>query len=161
MSTPDSFRFDHARHTAAADLRPEHLADFQRLLKTLRYGSRFQLLVAEFNDVPYREALIERIDQVLAGEALRPVRLTLSATAHPEFTDVEAELCRLAADHEAIHLTGGESWFDDTRWEHFNIRREATARGAPVRLILWLTAEPVSRMALCAQDLWAWRSGAG
>ena len=159
MDNHSAFRFDHARHRAALSLHPQHIPDFQRLVKDLRFGSRFQLLIVEYSDAAYRDVLIHKIDEVLAAEGLRPVRLTLSREAHANFAAAEAELRRLAAGHEAIHVVGGESWFDDTRWQTFNIRREAVARDVPARLLLWLRAEPISRLARLAPDLWAWRAG--
>lgn len=159
MDKHADFRFNHARHSAAAALQPQHIPDFQRLVKDLRFGSRFQFLIAEFNDVPYREALIRQIDEVLAAEKLRSARLVLSREAQPDFATVEAELRRLAAEYQAIHVIGGESWFDDARWQAFNIRREAVAQSVPLRLIFWLTTAPISRLAQLAPDLWAWRGG--
>jgi len=155
----DSFAFDYGRHLAAAGLRPEHYSDFQRLAKDLRYGSAFQLLIAEFNDVPYRDALIQRLDAVLADAGIRPARLVLSPDLHADFAAAEGALRALAADYGAIHIVGGETWFDAQRWEAFNIRREAVARQVPARLILWLTAEPIAALARLAPDLWAWRGG--
>ena len=159
MRAGDSFAFDYGRHLAAAGLRPEHYSDFQRLAKDLRYGSAFQLLIAEFNDVPYRDALIQRLDAVLADAGIRPARLVLSPDLHADFAAAEGALRALAADYGAIHIVGGETWFDAQRWEAFNIRREAVARQVPARLILWLTAEPIAALARLAPDLWAWRGG--
>ncbi len=159
MQAGDSFRFDRDRHLAAAELRPEHYSDFQRLAKDLRYGSAFQILAAEFNDIPYRDALIARFDSVLADAGIAHAQLVLSSDAHPDFAAAESALRALSEGHRAIHVLGGETWFDDQRWEAFNIRREAVARNVPVRLILWLTAEPIGRLATRAPDLWAWRGG--
>ncbi|MFA7241945.1 MAG: hypothetical protein WC091_17670 [Sulfuricellaceae bacterium] len=159
MDNHADFRFNHARHSAAAALQPQHIPDFQRLVKDLRFGSRFQFLIAEFNDVPYREALIRQIDEVLAAEKLRSTRLVLSRETQPDFATVEADLRRLTAEYQAIHVIGGESWFDDARWQAFNIRREAVAQAVPLRLIFWLTTAPISRLAQLAPDLWAWRGG--
>lgn len=154
-----TFRFNHARHVAALDLLPQHITDFQRLVKDLRFGSHFQLLICEYSDAIYRDALIQRIDEVLGGEGLRSERLVLSQETYSDFAMVEADLRRLAADHQAIHIVGGESWFDDARWQAFNVRREAVARDVPVCLLLWLRAEPINRLARLAPDLWAWRAG--
>lgn len=159
MDKHTDFRFNHARHRAAAVLEPQHIADFQRLVKDLRFGSRFQFLIAEFNDVPYREALIRQIDKVLAAEGMRSARLVLSCETQPDFAAVEANLRRFAAEHQALHILGGEGWFDDARWQAFNIRREAVTQAVPLRLIFWLTTAPISRLAQLAPDLWAWRSG--
>ncbi len=110
-------------------------------------------------NVAYRDVLIKKIDEVLVTEGLKSARLVLSRETHQDFAALEAELRHLAVDHQAIHLTGGESWFDDARWQAFNIRREAIAQGVPLRLIFWLTTAPISRLAQLAPDLWAWRGG--
>jgi len=153
------FRFDLARHRAAAGLRPEHINDFQRLIKTLRYGSRFQLLFAEFTEADYRDALIQQLDLVFAELGQPVARIDLSRQSFAGFAALEAELRRLAADHGAIHLTGVDGWFDEGRWRDFNIRREAIAFGVPVRLAIWLSAGSVAQAIVLAPDLWAWRGG--
>jgi tetratricopeptide (TPR) repeat protein len=153
------FRFDLARHRAATELRPEHIGDFQRLVKTLRYGSRFQLLFAEFTEADYRDMLIRQLDLVFAELGQPVARIDLSHQGFAGFAALEAELRRLAADHGAIHLTGVDGWFDEGRWRDFNIRREAIAFGVPVRLAIWLGAGSVARAIVLAPDLWAWRGG--
>ncbi|MDG4556380.1 MAG: hypothetical protein P9F19_03140, partial [Candidatus Contendobacter sp.] len=159
MTRNDPFHFDLARHRAAIELRPEHIADFQRLVKTLRYGSGFQLLFAEFTEADYRDALIRQFDLVLADLSQSAARIDLSKYDFADFAALEAELRRLAADHGAIHLTGVDGWFDESRWRDFNVRREAIAFGVPVRLAIWLGAESVTRAIVLAPDLWAWRGG--
>ncbi|MBS4099415.1 MAG: hypothetical protein KGZ83_21595 [Sulfuricella sp.] len=159
VTNDSAFQFNHARHLAALDLRPQHVPDFQRLVKDLRFGSRFQLLICEYSNATYRDALIERLDAVLTGEGLAPAQLRLTPETHPDFAAAEADLRQLAAQHPAIHVLGGESWFDDTRWQTFNVRREAVARDVPARLLLWLRSEPLGRLARLAPDLWAWRAG--
>ncbi len=159
MDSETLFRFDRARHTAAAELRPEHYADFQRLLKLLRFGPRFQLLLLECIDEPYRDVLIERIDRLLADEGLGTARLALAREAPADFATLEAALRRAATEHQAIHLLGGNAWFDDERLEAFNIRREAIARDVSVRLLLWGSVGLIARLATRAPDLWSWRAG--
>lgn len=159
MEHDDTYRFDQVRHHAAIALRPEHISDFQRLLKGLRVGSRFQFLVAEYNDANYRRELIAQIDAVLTELGQTSVQLSLNPESYADFSSVEADLRRLATEHQAIHVLGGDSWFSDERWEAFNIRREAVAREAPIALIFWLSTLQISRLALMAPDLWAWRSG--
>lgn len=155
----DNANFDRARHHAAMALKPEHIADFQRLVKSLRAGCRFQFLVAEYNDANYRGRLIAQLEKVLDEEGQRSVQLKLAPEIHPDFARVEDELSRLSAEHAAIHVLDGENWFDDQRWQEFNIRREAVARGVPICLIFWLSTLQISRLALMAPDLWAWRGG--
>ena len=159
MAKTDPFRFDLARHLAGAELRPEHIADFQRLVKRLRYGSRFQLLFAEFTAADYRDMLIQQLDLVFADLGQSVARIDLSKHDFADFAAVEAELRRLAANHWAIHLTGVDGWFDEGRWRDFNVRREAIAFGVPVRLTIWLSAASMARAIVLAPDLWAWRGG--
>ena len=159
MTRDDPFHFDHARHWAATMLRPEHVADFQRLVKTLRHGSRFQLLFAEFTEADYRDMLIRRLDLVFADLGQPVARIDLSSQSFADFAALEVELRQLATDHGAIHLTGVDGWFDEGRWRDFNTRREAIAFGVPVRLVIWLSAETMARAIILAPDLWAWRGG--
>ncbi|MFM8330172.1 MAG: tetratricopeptide repeat protein [Candidatus Methylumidiphilus sp.] len=159
MAADNTFsRFEFARHQSGAELSPENRADFQRLVKDLRFGARFQLLIIECVDWPLREDLIRRIAEVLAEAGLTAGRIDLAAGEYTEFADVEAELLRLAADHGTVHITGGERWFTDTRLGAFNLRREAIA-ALPLRLLLWLDAATVRKLALQAADWWAWRGG--
>ncbi len=159
MAANDLFRFDYARYRAATELRSEHISDFQRLIKTLRYGSRFQLLFAEFTEADYRDTLIRQIDLVFADLGQPVARIDLSSQGFADFAALEAELRRLATDHGAIHLTGVDDWFDEGRWRDFNVRREAIAFSVPVRLAIWLSAETMARAIVLAPDLWAWRGG--
>ncbi|MBS0299502.1 MAG: hypothetical protein JSR32_06165, partial [Proteobacteria bacterium] len=159
MPSLDSFRFDHRRFTAASALLPEHSTDFMRLVKDIRYGSRFQFLIAEFNDEIYRDSLIHQLDLVLNAEGLQSFRLDVSRTAYADFSALEAKMWSLVADYQAIHVVDTGNWFDPIQWEAFNTRREAVAQGIPLRLIFWLTSKPISQLAVSAPDLWAWRSG--
>ena len=143
----------------AAELRPEHFSDFMRLVKSVRYGNRSQVLVAEFDEGAYRDGLMSRIDVVATESNLRTGRLALSAAQFQDFDQVERVLIELSHTLEVVQVTGGERWFDRDRWEAFNVRREAVTRGAPVRLLLWLTEQPIALFALAAPDLWSWRSG--
>ncbi len=159
MTRDDPFHFDYARHWAATALRPEHIVDFQRLVKTLRHGSRFQLLFAEFTEADYRDTLIRRLDLVFADLGQPVARIDLSSQGFADFAALEVELRQLATDHGAIHLIGVDGWFDEGCWRDFNTRREAIAFGVPVRLVIWLSAETMARAIILAPDLWAWRGG--
>ena len=159
MRQSETFRSKLAAHSAAIELESAHAAEFQRLLRLLRHGPRFQLLVLQFNDVAYRDGLIRRIDEVLLVDGLHAGKLVLKAEAFADFPTVESALLGLGDRLDAIHLVGGEAWFDAALWEAFNIRREAVAHAVAKRILVWLTAGPISRMALDAQDLWAWRAG--
>ena len=92
MPANELFRFDLARHRAAAGLRPEHISDFQRLIKTLRYGSHFQLLFAEFTEADYRDMLIRQLDLVFAELGQPVARIDLSRQGFAGFAALEAEI---------------------------------------------------------------------
>ena len=152
--------FDAARAAAAASIAPVHAADFKRLVKLLRHAARFQLLFIEFADADDRSSLTQRIDEVLAAAAMPVARIDLIGSGAPDsFDELEQRLRRLSADHPAVHLVGADAWFDDRRWRDFNVRREAVAYGAPMKLMLWLSAQAVRRCIAVAPDLWSWRGG--
>lgn len=130
-----------------------------RLVKDIRYGSRFQLLIAGCNDEIYRDLLIQQLDLVLNAEGLHAFRLNVSHRAYTDFSALETEMRRLAADYQAIHVVDTDNWFDAMQWEAFNTHREAVAQDIPLRLIFWLASEPISQLALSAPDLWAWQIG--
>ncbi len=153
--------FDLVRAGAGADLDSAHYDDFMRLVRTLRYGPRTQLVLVEFDDVPYRSRVIEQIDAVAGGVGMTVGSLRMSR----EIEDVRALEDRLAALAQTclvIHLIGDETWFDDLddpRWADLNLRREALFQRVRVRLLFWLTPPRLARLARSAPDLWAWRSG--
>ena len=153
------FEFDRERLLAAVGLRPEHSAEFQRLLKLLIYGPRFQLLAAEANNGDYRALLIEKINQFVIKLGLRVGRLQLDPDQYPDVAAMERSLETLAKSSDLIHIEGGEFWFDIPRWQNFNVRREAIAQIASTRLLFWLNTEPIRLFAQYAPDCWAWRSG--
>ena len=160
MISPDLSRFEFARHLTGTELTPELSSDFQRLMKDLRFGGRFQLLIVEFNDWNLREDLIRRIAEVLEQANMTAGRIELNPEAFPDVATLEAELIRLAVSHGVAHLIGGESWFGDARrLEAFNMRREAIAQSLELRLLLWLDQTTVRRFAQLAPDWWAWRGG--
>ncbi|MCX7113071.1 MAG: tetratricopeptide repeat protein [Proteobacteria bacterium] len=160
MATADShYRFDLTRHLKGAELPPELAQEFQRLVKDLRFGGKFQLLIAEFNDWTIRSDLIKRIAAVMQETDIATTQLELTDNAYPDVTTLEIELTRLSQEHGVIHVIGGEAWFDDARLEAFNLRREAIAQSLTVRLVLWLDESTVRRFAQIAPDWWAWRAG--
>ena len=154
----DRFRFDHQRLLAASDFDPAHFADFGRLVKDLRYGPASQLLLAQYNDVPYRDRLIQRVNDLLRAEGVTVDILTLRHDRHATFAEAEAAIANAAQTHAALQITGGEAWFTAEHWAAFNRRREAIAGGLAVRLVLWLTEPSLRDMATIATDLWAWRA---
>ena len=160
MNRDEHHRFDLERFTAAAtSLQPEHVDDFQRLVKNLRVGNQFQLLFAEFNDVAYRKTIVDAIDSVLLVADIKVAHLHLDRAELPTFAALEEALRHLSASHGAIHIFGEESSFDDTQWQEFNIRREVIAHDISARLIFWITEASLKKMISLAPDLWAWRGG--
>ena len=151
------FHFDVARHSGAAGLHPEHQTEFGRLSAALSTGVKSQLLFVECRDVRYRERLIVTLGEVLAVSGLRAGNLDVSGCA--TFLDAEQRLAELSQRLDAVHLLGGERWFDEARWREFNVRREAVARGIATRLVLWLHPEQIPQLVEWAPDLWAWRAG--
>ena len=123
------------------------------------YGPKSQFLILEFNDVGYRTGVVTRIDELLRTEHHQVTHLDLTMAEYSDFAAVEVALIGAANGHEAVHIFGGESWFDRPRFEAFNIRREAVGRGAAARLLLWLTTDRVEHLARWAPDLCSWRGG--
>ena len=116
MSKPDpsgsTAYFDLVRSGAGVELESSHYDDFMRLVKTIRYGSPTQLLLAEFDDVAYREEVMGRIDAVARDVGLRPDHYVVSASGGGVRV-LEDGLARLAEKRELIHLVGDQTWFDD------------------------------------------------
>ena len=159
MST-NAFAFDQARLGAAIDLhlQPEHFDEFQRLSKTLVHGPRFQFVIVDCEDERLRERLLAALIDVLCSAGLTASKLSLG----PEIDDVpqlEARLVEEARGHAVVHILDAVRWFNDARWEAFNVRRERVAHAAPARLVFWLTPEAVRQLSLLAPDVWAWRAG--
>ena len=157
MSAP-VFDIERARLVAARRLMPEHFDEFQRLAKSVVHGPPFQLLFIDCADSRYRDRIIESLGEVLRPAKLRSSRLPLSPGVR-DAAALEARLRQHAAKADVVHLVGSAQWFDATRWDELNQRRERLARDARARLVFWLDAQAISLLSLHAQDLWAWRSG--
>jgi tetratricopeptide (TPR) repeat protein len=156
---PDHFAFDHLRHSAAQDLLPEHQEDFQRLVKLLRHTSGFQLCFARIRDLPYRDGLIAKLDDLLAPADRKSGRLDLSERERfPDFTALENELLASAPGLTAIHLLNGEAWLQGDNLAAFNLRRTALAQQLKLSLLWWLPPSAIERIAQQAPDAWSWRS---
>jgi len=153
--------FDLVGAAAGAELQGAHYDDFLRLVKSIRYGSRTQLLLAEFDDFAYRTNVIGQIDAVARGVGQRPGQYTVNAGVG-DVRALEDDLAALASECGLIHVVGDQTWFDDLkdpRWEDLNLRREAFFKRVPVKLLFWLTPARVAQLARAAPDLWAWRGG--
>ena len=144
--------FDPARQFAVAGLVPAHAEDLTRLLKLLCFGSQFQILLAEINHGDYRADLVSRIDQFIATRGLTVGHLQLDGSRYPDMGALEQALIGMAQSCNLIHIEGGEFWFDVPRLEKLNIRREAIAQAAPVRLLFWLNTEPIRLLIQHAPD---------
>jgi tetratricopeptide (TPR) repeat protein len=147
-----------ARLAGARELPSSCLEDFQRLSRTLIYGPAFQWLLVDAPDEALRKQVMEALDEVLHAASMRTNRLPLSA----KITDVamlEARLLKNASRAEVVHVVGRPGWFNEARWDAFNVRRERLAAGSRARLVFWLDAEAIALASRGAPDLWAWRGG--
>ena len=157
MSAP-TFDIERARLIAARHLLPEHFDEFQRLAKSVVHGPAFQIIFIDCADSAYRNRLIDSLDEVLRLAGLRSARLPLGGGVR-DAAALELRLRLHSSKTQVVHILGGAQWFDATRWDELNQRRERLARNARARLVFWLDAEAIAVLATQAQDLWAWRSG--
>lgn len=151
------FEFDLARHTAAADIYPDHAQDFNRLCLVLSAGPKSQFLFVEYRSQLYRERLIHKLNEAMRAAGLRAANFDFAPCA--TFIEAEQGLHALAASADAIHLIGGDKWFTEGRWREFNLRRETIARDLARRLVFWINPEQVPQLVDGAPDVWAWRGG--
>lgn len=146
-------------HTSTLGLTAGHEEAYRSLERILHDGGRFKLILLQFNDPTYRDALIAKIN----AAATNPAVLHVSVETFPEFTGLETRLTELARDHAVIHLTGLENWLfphdAPTRVTGFNYHRETIAENCPAALLLWLTEPDIRDFAVQAPDMWAWRAG--
>lgn len=156
----DDLTFDFLRQRAALDLSPQQQAEFQRLVKVLRFGSRFQMIFVEIGDAGLRGKLISRLDDILQPAHMTSVQIDLGQA---DFTDVAAFERWLRDDPGAkvdvIHIVNTEAWLDDERLHGLNIRREALAHTLECKLVFWMSPSMLDKVAQHAADLWSWRSG--
>lgn len=156
----DTFQFDYRRYTAALDLKPEHQNDFQRLLKSLRFATRFQLLFARIGTTPYRDALLGKLDEMLTETGRTVHRLDLSdRRTFPDFAALEAVLNGIGRDAAIIHLLNGDAWLQNKNLVALNVRRNALAEHLDAALLWWLYLDGIDRVARLAPDAWSWRNG--
>ena len=153
-----TFDIERARLIAARHLLPEHFDEFQRLAKSVVHGPAFQIIFIDCADSAYRNRLIDSLDEVLRLAGLRSARLPLGGGVR-DAAALELRLRLHSSKTQVVHILGGAQWFDATRWDELNQRRERLARDARARLVLWLDADAIAVLATQAQDLWAWRSG--
>jgi tetratricopeptide (TPR) repeat protein len=160
VTGPDTFAFDHRRVTAALALDSAHFDEMQRLAKVLRHGGGFQFLILEFNDEAYRNQLADAVDAVLNSVGIPSQRINLVKAGFADVLAFEADVRSRVKGNCALHIFGGDAWFDTARIESFNIRREAFAQIGPVKLLFWLTTHKIAQLATLAPDFWSWRGSA-
>ena len=167
-----NFAFDFAHQTRALDQSPEEAEAFARLLKSLRYGSKNQLIFCEFSLAVHRDELIGRINQVLDVAHLRHTTFRVTEATFTNFYALEDHLRNVrgmtgeytSPQHDpnaptVVHLLVDMDWFTAERVYHFNLAREAIVRSIGGRLLLWVTPATVMRFIENAPDLWSWRTG--
>ena len=98
------------------------------------------------------------LDKVLAAAGLRVNRVPLGRRI-ADVNTLEARLVKNAAQADVVHVIGPPGWFDASRWDAFNVRRERIAAHGRARLVFWLDADAIALASQGAPDLWAWRSG--
>lgn len=159
-----------ARHPAAGDNTPpenefnasfrwdlddSHSDDLLRLSRLLQHSRGFALLFCQFNDVPYRDRVIARVNEQIAHPGVWDL---------PNKVDVallENQLPHRIKGRDCLHLRGLERWIamePDPVLRWLNYRRELIAKLAPLPLVFWLPPGQVGALAKSAPDLWAWRS---
>lgn len=153
-----AFAIEQARLAEARQLPGPCHDDFLRLSRTLLHGPEFQWLLVEAPDEGLRRLVMDALDRVLQRAGLRSDRLPLS----DKILDVpmlEARLVNNARQAPVVHVIGRPGWFDASRWDSFNARRDRLAAEARARLVFWLDGEAIALASRSAPDLWAWRGG--
>ncbi len=149
---------DYKTETLALDLKPHHNAEFDRLFKLIKNPAGFRLIILQFNDPAYRDALIRKIGQLNSQSAV----LSLTLEKFPTFQSFEKGLKYLAGHSPLINLVNLENWLFPEGTKSmvvgFNYHRESIAKDCPIQLFLWMTETDIKTFAIDAPDMWAWRS---
>ena len=151
-----AFDLEQARLAAARSLPAECFDDFARLSRTLIHGPPFQWLLVDAPDERLREQVIGALEEVLGKAGLTSNKLPLSERIG-DVAELERRLIKNANAAAVVHVIGRPDWFNASRWQDFNARRERLAAQARARLIFWLDREAISLASSGAPDLWAWR----
>ena len=151
-------KVEQVRLAAARELPPSCLEDFQRLSRSLVYGPTFQWLLVNAPDEALRHQVMRALDEVLRAAGMRSNRLPLSARI-ADVAMLETRLLKNAGQAEVVHVLGRPGWFNEARWDAFNVRRERLAAESRARLVFWLDADAIALASRGAPDLWAWRGG--
>lgn len=156
----DDITFDFLRQRAALDLSPEQQAEFQRLVKVLRFGSKFQMIFVEIGDVGLRDQLIARLTEILQPGHLQCSLIDLGNAGYDKMAGFEERLHENnKAQVDVIHIVNTEQWLNDERLHGLNLRREMLAHTLECKLVFWMSPAMLDKVAQYAADLWSWRSG--
>ncbi len=140
-------------------LPPSCRDDFQRLSRSIIYGPAFQwMVVVDTPQVTLRKQVIWALDEVLGEAGLTSSLLQLSNNI-ADVAALEDLIQRSSGQSNVIHIVGGPDWFNETRWNAMNLRRERLAANVHSRIVVWLNADAIDPASIGAPDLWAWRSG--
>ena len=153
-----TFAIDQARHAEARLLPGCCYDDFLRLSRSLIHGPPFQWLLVEAPDERLRRQVMAALERLLRLAGLSSDRMTLNDRI-ADVPMLEARLERISRSAPVVHVICRPGWFDQARWQAFNIRRERLAARARARLLFWLDTEALALACRAAPDLWAWRGG--
>ena len=153
-----AFDVEQVRLAAARHLPASCHDDFLRLSRTLVHGPAFQWLLVDAPDENLRKQVMTALDDVLRAAGMSTSRLPLSDRI-ADVAVLEDRLVKNARASAVVHVIGRPGWFDEKRWDAFNVRRERLAAQARSRLVFWLDADAIALASRGAPDLWAWRGG--
>jgi len=132
--------------------------EFFRLLKTFKEKEGFNLIVVEFNDIPLRDKLIRKIEEIKRCTGI----IDFSDPSISSLTDFENLLAQQAKKNKILHLVNLSLLEDENLIFHFlegiNMHREKIASLAPVNVIFWMQEFLLKDFILKAPDFWAWHT---
>jgi tetratricopeptide (TPR) repeat protein len=155
--------------------RDENEQNLRELALFLEQSDRFQLGLATCDSYATRQAMLDRLESLVADRPVHLTRLDLG-----KFPGEELLLDRLQQhlrDHPApegkkpaVMVVGLEALLDYREIDpirpapqpilrNANIQRDAFPRLVPAAVVLWLLPTAARIFALEAPDLWHWRSG--
>ncbi|MBF0464984.1 MAG: tetratricopeptide repeat protein [Nitrospirae bacterium] len=139
-------------------LLPEHVEAFEELTMLIKANKSFQLIIVEFNDINYRDFMIEKLK--LFDE--RTTVFKPKITKH-SFVAFEDYLEQASKEFKIINMVDHEKWLIATNpdWyiRGFEIHRENIGNVCKASLLLWMVKEDVKGFAVNAPNMWSWRSG--
>ncbi|SEH07604.1 tetratricopeptide repeat protein [Candidatus Venteria ishoeyi] len=131
-----------------------HSGAWLRLQRLLKNHKGFSLIIAQYNDMIYRDKLIAFQQQQIAATCYQ-VSQKMS-----DFSSFENKLYQLGKQHAVLNVTGLDScqaWQADF-FQGLNYHREQIAEHCPATLIFWLSETALKTFAQQAADFWAWRA---